>query len=640
MARVNPKSLYLSFITAVLSLVLSHSGFAQGTAFFYQGQLNNNGAAANGTYNFQFQVFNAVTNGSAVSGSLTNFNVAVNNGLFTVTLDFGQGIFTGNNLWLGISVCTNTTTTFTPLWPRQPVLPVPYAIFAASASNLVGTLPASAFSGGYTNSVALTNGANLFTGSFSGNGGSVTNVNVTNLTGVLADSQLPVNTAFLNSNQTFTASNTFNGVNIFTNLYGNSFAGSFFGNGLVGWVVVPGTSVQASIDHGYLLTNSQIVTVTLPATANVGDIVRIASTGANGWQLAQNAGQSVLGSFYSYGKTWYLTAASTLNWTAVTASSDGTRLAATYGGSGGDGIFLSTSSGQTWVSSGASTANPYSAIASSADGTRLVATTAGNGIFTSTNSGSTWVNNSIPANENWTGVASSSSGANLVAVANSAGIYTNSGTSWGYAFGNGGTWTCVAYAGGSEFIACASGAGIYVSMNNGDTWSQLLSSGSSFQSIAASANGSQLIVAVPNGGIYISTNAGTSWPLAMGLPASANWSSVASSADGSKLVAAVNGGNIYTSSNWGATWQTNTIVAKWAGVATSSGGTTLAAVINNTGTTTPYGIYTAPSSAQVTTTTVGTAGYITGSQCSSVELQCIATNQFMPASFSGQIWAY
>ena len=78
---------------------------------------------------------------------------------------------------------------------------------------------------------------------------------------------------------------------------GNSFSGSFFGNGLVGWIVVTGNTVQASVDHGYLLTNSQLVTVTLPASANPGDIVRIACAGAGGWQLAQNAGQSILGNF-------------------------------------------------------------------------------------------------------------------------------------------------------------------------------------------------------------------------------------------------------------------------------------------------------------------------------------------------------
>ena len=132
-----------------------------------------------------------------------------------------------------------------------------------------------------------------FNGSFFGNGGGVTNVNVTNLTGVLADNQLPANTAFVNSNQTFS------GANIFTN-FNNSFQGSFFGNGLVGWIATNGTAIQAVIDHGYLLTNPQLVTVTLPASANPGDIVRISGAGASGWQVRESSGQSILGNFASY----------------------------------------------------------------------------------------------------------------------------------------------------------------------------------------------------------------------------------------------------------------------------------------------------------------------------------------------------
>lgn len=640
MAGVNQKSLYLSFVTAVLSFFISHSGLAQGTAFFYQGQLNNNGAAANGSYNFQFQVFNAVTNGSAVSGSLTNFNVAVNNGLFTVTLDFGPGIFTGNNVWLGIGVCTNNTTTFTPLWPRQPVLPIPYAIFATSASNLVGTLPSSAFSGGYTNSVALTNGANLFTGSFSGNGGSVTNVNVTNLTGVLADSQLPINTAFLNSNQTFMASNTFNGVNIFTNLYGNSFSGSFFGNGLVGWVVVPGTSVQASIDHGYLLTNSQVVTVTLPTTINPGDIVRIACASPSGWQLGQNAGQSVIGSFLNFGKLWFKTGASPMNWSCLASSANGDRMAATVF-TGGNTVYLSNNGGQTWMGS-SSPSKLWDAVAISSDGSKLVAAvTNGGGIYTSSDSGSTWTLNS-PSTLNCCSVASSADGSKLVAVAFGTAIYTNNGTTWAVSV-SGGDWTSVASSSsGANLVAVGNnGTGIYTSANAGSTWSGPAGSttGMNWISVASSSSGTRLIAAAFGSGVYISTDAGVSWPRVTSLPASVNWSSVASSSDGSKLIATVNGGVVYTSSNWGASWQTNTTTADWATSAESSDGTTLAAGINDTASLDVNGIYLSEGSEQ-SSTTVGTSGYIFGGPGSAAELIYIGNNQFMPASFSGQIWAY
>jgi hypothetical protein len=654
---VNRKSPFLSFVLSfaagIFSFFLLPSSFAQGTAFLYQGQLGNSGAPANGSYDFQFTVYNAVTNGQAVSGTLTNTAVAVSNGLFTVTLDFGPGIFTGPNLWLGIGVRTNNTTTFMFLFPRQPILPTPYAIFANSASNLVGvlqstqlsgTLPASVFTG-YTNTVAFTNGANLFSGSFSGNGGGVTNVNVSNLTGILADAQLPANTAYLNSNQTFTASNTFTGANVFTNLTGNSFSGSFFGNGLVGWIVVPGISVQASIDHGYLLTNSQVVTVTLPPTANVGDIVRIACAGASGWQLAQNANQSVVGNFLNYAETWRQSDASDLNWTDIASSSDGTRLVAA--GYAND-IYLSTDSGQTWGSSSADDAGTldWTGVASSSDGTKLAAVASDNGVYISTNSGSLWVIKES-GSVLWDGIASSASGNNLVASTYGSDLLvsTNGGANWITAENSSSqvltaNWTAVASSSsGTQTYATYIG-GIYSSANSGVTWSATGASTANYWvAIASSADGVRLIAAATNNGsgIYLSSNSGTSWSQVTSVPTSAPWTAVASSSDGSKLVAVVNGGGIYTSSNWGTTWQTNTMTAHWESAALSSDGSTVVVGIDNTTTSGLYGIYTAASAAQMVTT-AGAGGSLSGSQGSAVELQYIGNSQFMPVSSVGTIW--
>ena len=53
---------------AFVLLVAINSPFstasAQGTAFTYQGLLDDGGAPANGTYDFRFRPFNALTNGS------------------------------------------------------------------------------------------------------------------------------------------------------------------------------------------------------------------------------------------------------------------------------------------------------------------------------------------------------------------------------------------------------------------------------------------------------------------------------------------------------------------------------------------------------------------------------------------------
>src|SRR5215469_6048889 len=68
---------------------------AQGNSISYQGRLISSGAAANANYDLRFAVFDAPTNGNVISFTLTNFNVPVSNGLFSVSLDFGPGVFNG-----------------------------------------------------------------------------------------------------------------------------------------------------------------------------------------------------------------------------------------------------------------------------------------------------------------------------------------------------------------------------------------------------------------------------------------------------------------------------------------------------------------------------------------------------------------
>ena len=57
---------------------------------------------------------------------------------------------------------------------------------------------------------------------------------------------------------------------------------------------VSGTSIQAEANNAYLANNAdQAVIVTLPANAQVGDVVRVVGIAAGGWRIAQSAGQAV-----------------------------------------------------------------------------------------------------------------------------------------------------------------------------------------------------------------------------------------------------------------------------------------------------------------------------------------------------------
>src|SRR5215471_10593812 len=79
----------------ILASAFGFRASAQSTAFTYQGRLNNGANPANGLYDLGFAVYDAATGGTPQGSPFTNSATAVSNGLFTVTLDFGPGVFTG-----------------------------------------------------------------------------------------------------------------------------------------------------------------------------------------------------------------------------------------------------------------------------------------------------------------------------------------------------------------------------------------------------------------------------------------------------------------------------------------------------------------------------------------------------------------
>ena len=192
--------------------------------------------------------------------------------------------------------------------------------------------------------------------------------------------------------------------------------------------------------------------------------------------------------------TWTQGSAPNLNWRAVASSGDGTKMVAvTYGGFNTDtngGIYASSDAGRTWQKTAAPTwdhFNPaipeWTCVASSADGTRLVAGAGGaygpHIISISRDSGATWTTDPNLPNGSavqWCSVASSSDGTKLVAVWPS-GIYssTNSGTNWTQTSGpnsisvassaDAANLTAVSTAGNPSY-----GNGIYTSTNAGATW--------------------------------------------------------------------------------------------------------------------------------------------------------------------------
>src|ERR1035438_7436891 len=129
------KTRLMILIGFAVVLTLGGGVYAQGTAFTYQGRLNSSGNPASGNYDFRFKLFvDSFGNTQAGSTVLTN-GIPVTNGLFTVAIDFGAGMFTGTSYWLEVGVRTNGAGGYTSLAPLQALTPSPYAIFATGASS-------------------------------------------------------------------------------------------------------------------------------------------------------------------------------------------------------------------------------------------------------------------------------------------------------------------------------------------------------------------------------------------------------------------------------------------------------------------------------------------------------------------------
>lgn len=59
------------------------------------------------------------------------------------------------------------------------------------------------------------------------------------------------------------------------------------------WNEETGTSAAMDVNNGYIANNGGLVTLTLPATAALGDIIEVCGKGAGGWSIAQNSGQTI-----------------------------------------------------------------------------------------------------------------------------------------------------------------------------------------------------------------------------------------------------------------------------------------------------------------------------------------------------------
>ncbi len=415
------------------------------------------------------------------------------------------------------------------------------------------------------------------------------------------------------------------------------------------------------------------VVIALPTTIPVGGTVVVRGDTDIRWKLAQSAGQTIgtraLPAGVEPGLAFSPQQSPTQNWWFVASSASGQKLAAVANsftglqnpnGSASPSGFVWTSAdaGATWAMRKDPGDAPWSSIASSADGTKLVAVGVGTSIWTSGDSGVTWApRDSV---RSWDSVTMSADGSRMAAAT----LETTAGTgdgriytlaqSPGAAFGEGiwnlqsavQMWRSIASSSdGRKLVAAAhrDGAtspqpGVFTSDNYGVTWTpRSTPTAVTAYRVASSADGTRLAMAERFGKIYTSIDSGATWSAGT---SEGGFNSVASSADGSVLVAvqangkssvedqaAVPGrdGRMLVSTNAGATWTERATRNWWRGAAVSADGNRLVGAVN------VGQIYVSISNRS----SYGTAGSITGGQTNELSLRYLGDGLFDVTNATG-----
>jgi uncharacterized membrane protein len=296
-------------LVAALSSLLTSSLHAQSSAFTYQGRLDAGNNPASGTYDLSFSLYSVSTGSGQIGSTITKSATAVTNGLFTVTLDFGNQ-FTGANRWLEIGVRTNGASVFDILSPRQALTSTPHAITAASVS---GPVAASSLTGSVPSSALTSVPAGNLTGAVPS--GALTSVPAASLTGSVSDSRLSGNVALRAGGNAFTGDQT---------IAGNVGIGTATPNANLE-VASPSTAeIVASAHNSIALFAGQVANGSSASPSAVGlgnDLAWFAGRGHDGQNYSGTRAAMIL----SASQTWSPTAHGTELSLATTANNTTTR---------------------------------------------------------------------------------------------------------------------------------------------------------------------------------------------------------------------------------------------------------------------------------------------------------------------------
>ena len=345
---------------------------------------------------------------------------------------------------------------------------------------------------------------------------------------------------------------------------------------LTPFITITGATVSPPSGTSQDFTSPVVYTVTAADSSTQAYMVTVTVAAPPPFRISAVVYGGQIWSSADGGATWYA-GGSSMNWTNIAGSSDGTKLIANGGAyNTSSNIYRSTDGGVSWSSLAAAGSHPFLGMGSSDDGSILGATVYDTTqlFYYSKDSGTTWNTTATPGAQWWGNASSSTNGLKWIAC-NGGDTDTNvsvwattydgaSAWSWtrtskgvaseGMSYPNGMTLT---KDGVTMFLTFPSAA--YLSPDFGSTWNSLPSfPGTPMTASTISGNGGKLVVVVNNISLYTSTNGGGSWSLAAGLPGAPYViARPAISYDGSKIVVlAQNAGAsyIYISIDGGATF--------------------------------------------------------------------------------------
>lgn len=127
------RRMVLLAIAILAGLLFTPALQAQTTAFSYQGSLKDGANPANGSFQMQFKLFDALAGGTQIGLTINDVAITAVQGHFSARLDFGANALNGANRFLEIGVRRNSGESYVTLSPREQIASAPYSVRTLSS---------------------------------------------------------------------------------------------------------------------------------------------------------------------------------------------------------------------------------------------------------------------------------------------------------------------------------------------------------------------------------------------------------------------------------------------------------------------------------------------------------------------------